>query len=118
MKIHRILCLSAVIWLPQLAQAELLFTNQALGMVQATLDFCARVDARDAATFHAQETNLVRDVSNQELAGARSNSEYKQAYDLISTALNKVERGDAAETCAAGVRSDLRRRHEGEEKKR
>jgi hypothetical protein len=118
MKIHRILCLCAVIWLPQLALAEVSFSSQALGMVQATLEFCARVDPRDAATFHAQEGNLVRGVSSPELAGAQGTSDYKQAYDLISTALRRLERDDAAETCAAGARSDLRGRREAEEKKR
>lgn len=57
MKIHRILCLSVVIALPQLALAKLP-PNSALGQVEGTLDFCAEVDPQSTAKYEGTQKAL------------------------------------------------------------
>jgi hypothetical protein len=50
MKFHRIVCLSALLTLPNLALAKLP-PNSALGQVEGTLDFYARIDPQSAAKY-------------------------------------------------------------------
>ena len=50
MKLHRIVCLSALLALPNLALAKLP-PNSALGQVEGTLDFYARIDPQSAAKY-------------------------------------------------------------------
>jgi len=99
MKIHRILCLFAVIALPQLAQATLP-PNSALGQVEGTLDFCAQVDPPSAAKYEERKKLLVQGQPENEVAEARKTTEYKEAYDSISEALGKVPKDQAVKSCS------------------
>jgi hypothetical protein len=101
-KVYRILFLCGVVALPQLAMADQP-SPQALGMVQAILNFCAEVDPHDAASFQAQWKVLSGGVPAQQLASIEDGSAYKQAYDLISGELGKTSKASAAGTCAAGA---------------
>ena len=100
MKIHRILCLSAAIALPQLALAKLP-PNSALGQVEGTLDFCAHVDSQSAAKYVDHKKLLVRDVPETEVAEVRKSQEYKDAYDAIGEALGKVPKDQAVKACTS-----------------
>jgi len=103
MKIHRILCLSAAIVIPQLALAKLPMPNDAFGKIEGTLDFCAQVDSKGAARYQEQKKVLVRDVPEEEVAAARETTEYKDAYTSISDELGKLPKEKAAKTCAASL---------------
>lgn len=103
MKIHRILCLSAAIVIPQLALAKLPLPNDAFGKIEGTLDFCAQIDSKGAAKYQEQKKLLVRDVPEQEVAAARETTEYKDAYTWIGEELGKLPKDKAAKTCAASL---------------
>jgi hypothetical protein len=104
MKIHRVLYLSSMIALSQLALAELP-SKAALGQVEGTLDFCARVDTQSAAKYEEQKKRLVKDVPEKEVAAARESTEYKEAYDAISEALEKGPKDEAAKACTSFLAS-------------
>jgi len=103
MKIHRILCLSAAILIPQLALAKLPLPNDAFGKIEGTLDFCAQIDPHSAAKYQEQKKILVRDVPGQEVEAARETTEYKDAYTWISDELGRLPKDKAARTCAASL---------------
>jgi hypothetical protein len=100
MKIHRILCLSAAIALPQLALAKLP-PNSSLGQVEGTLDFCVQVDSPSAAKYEEFKKRLVQDVPEKEVAEVRKSTEYKEAYDGISEALGKAPKDQAVKACTS-----------------
>ena len=106
MKIHRILCLSAAIALPQLALATKLPPKPALGQVEGTLDFCAQVDQRSAAKYQEYKKILIQGVPEKEVAEARNSTEYKEAYDAIGEALGKVPKDQAVKACTALLKGD------------
>jgi len=103
MKIHRILCLSAAIVIPQLALAKLPLPNDAFGKIEGTLDFCAQIDSPNAAKYQEQKKLLVRDVPEEEVAEARETTEYKNAYTWISDELAKQPKDKAVKACAASL---------------
>lgn len=104
MRLYRILCLSAVIALPQLALAKLP-PNSALGQVEGTLDFCAQVDPQSAAKYQELKRLLVQGEPEKEVAEARKTTEYKEAYDAISEALGKVPKDQAVKACTSLLES-------------
>lgn len=106
MKTNRILCLCAAIMFPQLALAELPFTDQSLGTAQATVDFCAQIDPGTATKYQQQVTLLVQGVSEDEVAKIRSTDDYKDAYARASAALAEVSKPDAAEACNRFLETD------------
>ncbi len=83
-------CVAAV--LPGLALADAP-SNMAVGEVEAILQFCAKTDPRVDIEKHL--TVLTGKVS----PGARSTTEYKQGYDLMSDVLAKVDRTQAVTAC-------------------
>ena len=105
MKIHRILCLSAAIALPQLALAKLP-PQPALGQVEGTLDFCAQIDQRSAAKYQEYKKILIQGVPEKEVAEARKSTEYKEAYDAIGEALGKAPKDQAVKACTAFLKGD------------
>jgi hypothetical protein len=104
MRLHHILCLSAVIALPQLALAKLP-PNSALGQVEGTLDFCAQVDSRSAAKYQELKRLLVEGEPEREVMEARKTTEYKEAYDAIGEALGKVPKDQAVKACTSLLES-------------
>src|SRR5882762_5587003 len=100
MKIRHILCLCALA-LPQLALAELPFTNEALGKVEGTLDFCSSVHPEGAAKYHKQAELLVGTALKKDVEAARKTTEYQAAYASIGAELGKVPKDQATKACAA-----------------
>ncbi len=110
MKASRILCVCAAVVLPQLAAAEdhrgqVNISAQALGIVDAVLNYCTQVDPRDTALFQAQRKSVLNGSSEDAVEGLRGSRAYRGSYDLIEDALKGVSRSEAAQTCAAGARS-------------
>jgi hypothetical protein len=101
MRIDRILCLGAALVIPQLALAKLPFTNDALGKVEGTLDFCAQADPPAAPKYKEQKKGLVKGVSEKEVTEARRTQEYKDAYDWMAAELAKVPKDRTVQACTA-----------------
>ena len=92
--------LFVAIALPQFAQAELHVINRSsLGMVQGTIDFCARVNSPAAERFKEQTLFLAQGVSDEELARLSRSTEYREAYLYISAALGRLTSEQAATAC-------------------
>lgn len=98
MKIHCILCAAAIAF-PQLAQAELPFTTQSLGTVDATVDFCVRAHPAAAMKYQQQARLMVREVSEEGVDKVRNSDEYKAAYTQASAALRELHKQDAEQAC-------------------
>src|ERR1700688_1896648 len=99
MKLYRVLALAAVTVLPQLALAAPPVTPKALGSVEATISFCSRVDSKNADKYKEFGKVVTRDMSEKELAEARSSSDYKETFDSITAELEKVSTEKAVEAC-------------------
>jgi len=102
MKLHRIVCFSALLAFPNLALAKLP-PNSALGQVEGTLDFCAHIDPQSAATYQEFKKALVQGEPEKDVAEARASSEYKNAYDAIGEALGKAPKDEAIKACTSLV---------------
>ena len=101
MKIHRMLFWAAAIVIAQMALAKLPFSNDALGQIEGTLDFCARVNSEAAPKYQERKKAMVADVPEKELAEARGTKEYKDAYEGIGSKLGEVPKPQAVEACRA-----------------
>jgi hypothetical protein len=99
MNLHGILCLCAMVGLPQLGRADLPFTPQALGTVQATIDFCARTDPSREEKYQEHAKSFVQGLPEKEVNAARRSPAYKAAYESASQALEKAPKQDGDEAC-------------------
>jgi len=104
MKLFGTLSLAALIALPLLALAAPPVPPKALGSVEATVNFCVRVDSKSADKYKEWGKSLVRDMSEKELADARDSSDYKETYDAITVELDKVPTEKAVEACRASLK--------------
>jgi hypothetical protein len=103
MKASRILLLCSAVALPQLALANSQVDAQWLGTVEGILDFCVKVDPKDAASFQALRKSADGGTSEHDLTGLRGTPEYKNGLDTINNALAQVSPQSGAQICAAGV---------------
>jgi hypothetical protein len=94
-----IVSLAAALALPQIAGAKLTITPQALGFVESTLDYCAKVDSESASKYEENKKAFVADATEEEVDKARSSSEYLEAYDTNTTNLEKASKDDAVKAC-------------------
>jgi hypothetical protein len=98
MKTHYILC--AAILFPQLALA-ITSSNpppgnvqaSSYGTVQATLDYCARIDPASATRYQDEARLIVG-------AQFKTTNEYKDGYSRAQDALGKVSAHDGKAACA------------------
>jgi hypothetical protein len=97
MKANRILLLCSAVALPQLALADAP-SPQALGMVDAILTYCAKVDPKDADSFRAQWASISHGSESLE-----HSAQFKQAFDLVDGELEQTSKTASAKTCAAGA---------------
>ena len=98
-KIFRLIGAVAAVALPQFALANSSVSPQALGTVQAVVDYCLRVDPADASRIRAQQTALLKGLSSQTITGLRGSSDYQQSYELISGLLGKISSHEGAQSC-------------------
>lgn len=101
LEILSVLCLAAVIAVPQVVAAELPFTPAGLGHLEGVLDSCARAMPKSAAEYKKQKERLVQGVSDEDLTKVRAAGEYQETYKAISEQLEKVSKDEAAQTCKA-----------------
>jgi len=76
---------------------------KALGQVEATIDFCVRVDSKLADKYKAFGKAVVGDMSEKELKEARDSGDYKENYSAITGQLEKTPADKAVEGCRASL---------------
>jgi hypothetical protein len=108
MKLYPVLGLAAILSIPQLALAAPPVPPKALGSVEATIDFCSRVDSKSADKYKEWGKLLVRDMTEKELAEARGSSEYKETYDALSAELEKLPKEKAVDGCRASLKESTK----------
>ena len=101
MKIHRILCVGAVLVIPQLALAKLPMPHDAFGKIEGTIDFCAQTDPQGASTYQQAKKVVAGDATEKEVAEARQTQEYKDGYQEVSDQIAKVPKEKAVKACTA-----------------
>jgi hypothetical protein len=108
MKLYLVLGLVAILSIPQLVLAAPPVPPKALGSVEATIDFCSRVDSKSADKYKEWGKLLVRDMSEKELAETRGSSEYKETYDALSAELEKLPKEKAVDACRASLKESTK----------
>ena len=99
-KPHRILGLCAGALLSQLTLAdEPTVTAPALGMTEATLEFCAQVDPQSADRYQEQIKSMVKGVPEKTVAEIRNSDAYLQAHHSVTEKIAKIPRQDVARNC-------------------
>ena len=101
MKIERIviLGLGVAFAIPQMAQAKLPMTPQALGFVESTLDSCAKADPGSAEKYKERGKALVSSATKEDLEQARSSAEYKKSYDETTSDLSQLPKEKLVKQC-------------------
>jgi hypothetical protein len=97
-RILSLICLSATLAVPQGFAAELPDPT-VLGQMDSLLDACTKVNPQSAADYKKQREELVRGVSDKDLAGVRKADDYKAAYKEINDRFDKASKDEAAEAC-------------------
>ena len=105
-KFSRTLGLVAVLTFPQLTFAASSIPPQALGQIEATGNFCARVDSQWADKYKQVGKAVVAGMSEKELKEARESSDYKTAFDTMTGTLEKIPQDHAVESCRASLKND------------
>ena len=93
-----IVCLSVAIMVPPLLAAELP-APAALGQVEGILDSCSKANPQSAPEYKKLREQLVRGVSEKDLAEVRAADGYKAAYKEINDRLEKTSKDEAMQQC-------------------
>ena len=89
-----------------LLAAEVPGGNQALGQLDAIVNFCSSLDPALERAGQQRLAVILSRATSQELADARSSDEYRETYAAITAQLNGLEREQAARECKALSGSD------------
>ena len=100
MKSYGILSFVMAVAIPSLATAELPFSRQGLGQVEATFNFCSQIKPDSAEKFKAYAKRLVRGLPSGELEKARKSEEYQKAYEWLTKELGKADKDQAKQACS------------------
>lgn len=100
MRIGRIPWAITALVLTQLALADTPFSKRSLGMLESTMAFCAQSDPAAAPKYRAQVQSMLRGRPEAEVAKARDTSEYRTAYDSVTSALTDAPKEQVKQTCA------------------
>ena len=100
MKMFRVVCLAAAIVMPSLAMAELPFSKQGLGQVEATIDYCSKVNPQEAQKFKDYGKRLIKGFPGAEVEEARKSEEYQKTYKSMTEELGKVSKDEAVKACS------------------
>jgi hypothetical protein len=107
MNISRVICLSAAVLLPHLAQAGTQLSHQQLGAGEAVVDSCSRISARDKDRFEQIDRRLTQGLTQKQLDETRRSSDYKSAYGSVITAVNGMPGNDARDACNVAANENL-----------
>jgi hypothetical protein len=90
----------AALAITQLTLADTPFSKRSLGMLEGTMAFCAQSDPAAAAKYQSQVQSMLRGRPEAEVAKARETSEYRAAYDSVTSALTGAPKEQIKQTCA------------------
>ncbi len=100
------LCACAFLAAPPLVLAEETAPDpRTLGMAEAILNYCARLDPAAAAKYQQQGKLLLQDASKKVLENVRRSSEYQQAYDAANESVAKLDEHEAKQVCSSSLPS-------------
>ena len=103
MKLYYVLGLATFVVLSQFTLAAPAIPANALGQVEATINFCVRADAKSVDKYKEWGKAIVAGMSEKELAEARESAEYKENYSTITSQLEKAPADKAVESCRAAL---------------
>src|ERR1700674_1275429 len=107
MSFFRTLCIAALISAaPQLTPAAPAVAPKTIGHIEAVVNFCSRIDSESADKYKELGKQVVRDMSEKELADARNTDEYKESYEAIITELEKAPADKATKGCRSMLKAD------------
>jgi hypothetical protein len=98
--------LAAGLLLPQQAAAELPFSTESLGRVEAILDACSQFNPTTAAKYEEWKTAQVAKLPKKELAEARASDQYRNAYADTTAEIENQAKEKLIEACAAFLKSE------------
>ena len=99
MNIYRVLCCCAAVALPQLASADLPFSNDAFGKIESVMTYCAELNPQAAAQYQAEAKALVQGVPAKAVLEARETMEYREAYDSAVAEIEKAPKDQVVQVC-------------------
>ncbi len=77
--------------------------NEALGRLEATLAFCAKIDPSSESKYREKAKLLVKGQSENVVEAARHSKEYKDSVELTNKQLKTVSTADAENACKASL---------------
>jgi hypothetical protein len=103
----RIVCLIIVIAAPGLTLAEEAAPDakpgpnaRALGMTEAILGYCAKVDPSAAVKYQERVKLLAQGAGEETLVEVRKSDEYQQGRDSVAELVGKVDEHNAKRVCS------------------
>ena len=94
------LCAAALI--PHFASARTpTAIAQEIGVVDAVVDFCSKVDPTDKDQFERKGKQVLPKMSEDSLERARRSADYHAAYVSMQSVLQGLSKPDAVRDCAA-----------------
>jgi hypothetical protein len=85
---------------------------QQLAAVQAAVDFCTKMDSKDAERLERAARSVLPDMTEARVAAARHNPEFQQTYQIIDSVLKGIDPSDAVRLCDAAAHEGKEERHE------
>jgi len=104
MKIYRDVCLVALLAVSSATFAECP-KSSSLGVIDAALDFCMQVNPQNAPQYLQLKGHIVKGVTMKEVSSAHRASDYRQAYDAMHDALEKMPRGQVLQACTSTIQT-------------
>jgi hypothetical protein len=101
LKILSIVCISAVLAIPQLVAAAEQPAPADLGQLESILDSCAAAKPKDAESYKKQRAKLTEGVPEKDVAKIRDSEEYKQAYTTIRERFDQASSDEVDQACSA-----------------
>lgn len=98
---NRMMSFAVAVFIVQFALAKVPYTNEVLGKLEGTLDFCGQLDTASAAKYQQRKKELTKGATEAEIAEARDSEDYKKSYGWISEELPKAPKEDALKACKA-----------------
>jgi hypothetical protein len=89
-------------------------STQQLAAVQAAVDFCTKVDDKDAGRIERAARTVLPDMTAARVAAARKKPEFQPTYQTIESVLKGLVAADAVRLCASAAQEVKEERHEHE----
>jgi hypothetical protein len=78
-------------------------STQQLAAVQAAVDFCTKMDSKDAGRIERAARTVLPDMTAARVAAARKKPEFHPTYHTIGSVLEGLVASDAVRLCASAA---------------